>query len=49
VRALPPKTVCRGRGWAPWKALITLVDYIDSDPVAEAITRRVIGDVLEET
>jgi len=29
--------------------LITLVDYIDSDPVAEAITRRVIGDVLEET
>jgi aminoglycoside phosphotransferase (APT) family kinase protein len=42
-------TWARGRGWALWKALITLVDYIDNDPVSEATTRRVIDDVLEET
>jgi aminoglycoside phosphotransferase (APT) family kinase protein len=41
-------TWARGRGWALWKALITLVDYIDTDPVAEATTRRIIDDVLGE-
>jgi aminoglycoside phosphotransferase (APT) family kinase protein len=46
--AVDSATWARGRGWALWKALITLVDYIDTDPVAEATTRRIIDDVLGE-
>jgi aminoglycoside phosphotransferase (APT) family kinase protein len=41
-------TWARGRGWALWKALITLVDYVGTDPVAEATTRRIIDDVFGE-
>jgi aminoglycoside phosphotransferase (APT) family kinase protein len=41
-------TWARGRGWAVWKALITLVDYIDTDPGAAATTRRIIDDVLAD-
>jgi aminoglycoside phosphotransferase (APT) family kinase protein len=47
--AVDSATWARGRGWALWKALITLVDYIDTDPVAEAITRHIIDDVLGES
>jgi aminoglycoside phosphotransferase (APT) family kinase protein len=38
----------RGRGWALWKALITLADLIDTDPVQAAVSRRVIDDILDE-
>jgi aminoglycoside phosphotransferase (APT) family kinase protein len=40
-------TWSRGRGWALWKALITLVDHLEEDrPVAAAESRRVIERVL---
>ena len=38
----------RGRGWALWKALITYVGSLETDPAAEAMARRVIDDVLDE-
>jgi aminoglycoside phosphotransferase (APT) family kinase protein len=42
-----PGTWARGRAWALWKSLITLVDQIDSDPTA-ASNRRVIDEVVAE-
>jgi aminoglycoside phosphotransferase (APT) family kinase protein len=41
-------TWARGRGWALWKALITLAGSIDTDPVAAATARRVVDEVLAE-
>ncbi len=41
-------TWARGRGWALWKALITLAEYLDTDPVAAAAARRVIDHVLDD-
>jgi aminoglycoside phosphotransferase (APT) family kinase protein len=38
----------RARGWAMWKALISLVDHLKDDPVKAAIDRRVIDEVVEE-
>ena len=38
----------RGRGWALWKALITYVGSLETDPAAAATARRVIDDVLDE-
>ncbi len=43
-----PGTWSRGRGWAMWKALITLVGHLDRDPVAAAQSRRVITRVLAD-
>jgi aminoglycoside phosphotransferase (APT) family kinase protein len=43
-----PGTWSRGRGWALWKALIMLVDQIESDPEAAAVSRRVIDRVLAD-
>jgi aminoglycoside phosphotransferase (APT) family kinase protein len=43
-----PGTWSRGRGWALWKALISLVGSLDSDPEAAAINRRVIERVLAD-
>lgn len=40
-------TWTRGRAWALWKALITLEDYLDSDPIKAAQARAVIEAVLE--
>lgn len=40
------ETWARGRGWALWKALITLVEHIDTNPVEAATARRIIDDVL---
>jgi aminoglycoside phosphotransferase (APT) family kinase protein len=37
----------RGRGWALWKALITLARVVDEDPGAAARSRRVIHEVLQ--
>jgi aminoglycoside phosphotransferase (APT) family kinase protein len=39
-----PGTWSRGRGWALWKALITLV----GDPEGSAVTRRIIDRVLAD-
>jgi aminoglycoside phosphotransferase (APT) family kinase protein len=41
-------TWSRGRGWALWKALITLVGDLDRDPAAAAVSRRVIERVLAD-
>lgn len=38
----------RSRGWALWKAVITLVEHIDTNPREAAISRRVIDDVLTD-
>jgi aminoglycoside phosphotransferase (APT) family kinase protein len=43
-----PGTWSRARGWALWKALISLVGSLDSDPEAAAVNRRVIERVLAD-
>jgi aminoglycoside phosphotransferase (APT) family kinase protein len=41
-------TWARGRGWALWKALVTLVDQLGRDPAGAATSRRVIDRVLAD-
>jgi len=41
-------TWSRGRGWALWKALITLVGYLDRDSPRAALPRRDIREVLAD-
>jgi aminoglycoside phosphotransferase (APT) family kinase protein len=41
-------TWSRGRGWALWKALITLVGQLDGDPRGAAVSRRVVERVLAD-
>ncbi len=41
-------TWSRGRGWALWTALITLVDQIGSDADGERVSRQVIDQVLAD-
>jgi aminoglycoside phosphotransferase (APT) family kinase protein len=41
-------TWARGRGWALWKALITLAEYRFSDATKAAEARRVLNEVLME-
>ncbi|MBC7528488.1 MAG: aminoglycoside phosphotransferase family protein [Chthonomonadaceae bacterium] len=41
-------TWARGRGWALWKALITLVQHIDTNPIEEDKARHVIDEVLAD-
>lgn len=41
-------TWSRGRGWALWKALISLVSALDDDPASEATNRYVIQQVLAD-
>ncbi len=38
----------RGRGWALWKALITLAGHIDADPPVAAKVRREIDDIVAD-
>jgi aminoglycoside phosphotransferase (APT) family kinase protein len=38
----------RGRGWALWKALITLAEYAQTDPLKAKEARRVIDEVLSD-
>jgi len=38
----------RARGWALWKALITLVRHIEADPVEAARARRVLDAVIAD-
>jgi aminoglycoside phosphotransferase (APT) family kinase protein len=46
--SVDPATWARGRGWALWKALITVAEHVDTDPARAAPARRVIDDVLDE-
>jgi aminoglycoside phosphotransferase (APT) family kinase protein len=41
-------TWSRGRGWALWKALVTLVQHLDRNPIAAAASRRVIERVVAD-
>jgi aminoglycoside phosphotransferase (APT) family kinase protein len=41
-------TWSRGRGWALWKALISLVGQLEHEPAAAAVSRRVIERVLAD-
>ena len=45
---LDSSTWARGRGWALWKALITLAYYMHTDPRKAAEARRVIAEVLTD-
>ncbi len=45
---LDDATWARGRAWALWKALITLVDHRDTDPVQADGARQVIDAVLAD-
>ena len=41
-------TWARARGWALWKALNTLVEYIDTNPTKSAEARRIIAEVIAD-
>ena len=43
-----PGSWARGRGWALWKALITLAEHLNTDPSKAAEARRVIDEILSE-
>jgi aminoglycoside phosphotransferase (APT) family kinase protein len=45
---LDAATWARARGWALWKALITLAEHIDSNPEKSAEARRVINEILSD-
>lgn len=45
---LDQATWARGRGWALWKALITLVEYLGTNPAKAEDARRVIDAVLAD-
>jgi aminoglycoside phosphotransferase (APT) family kinase protein len=45
---LDAATWARGRGWAIWKALITLAGNLDTDAGATSAARHVIDEVLAE-
>jgi aminoglycoside phosphotransferase (APT) family kinase protein len=38
----------RGRGWALWKALITLAEYIQTEPLKAREAQRVINEVVAD-
>lgn len=46
--AVDQATWARGRGWALWKALITLVEHIKTNPVEASKARSVINQVLSD-
>ena len=48
ARALDPATWTRARGWAIWKAMITLVQLRDTNPIEAEKQRRIIRDVLDD-
>ncbi|MEA2251898.1 MAG: hypothetical protein QOG70_2140 [Solirubrobacteraceae bacterium] len=41
-------TWSRGRGWALWKALITLAGQLERDAPAAAVSRRVVDEILAD-
>ena len=46
---LSPATWARARGWALWKALITVAEYRGTQPLKAEEARRVIGEVLADS
>jgi len=46
--ALPLAAWARARGWALWKALITLLEYRQTDQQKAASARNVINEVLDD-
>jgi aminoglycoside phosphotransferase (APT) family kinase protein len=44
-----PGTWSRGRGWALWKALITLVGHLERGAPEAALTRREIDEILTDS
>lgn len=45
---LDDRTWARGRGWALWKHLITLVEHLNINPMEAARARRVIDEVVAD-
>jgi len=45
---LDDATWARGRGWTLWKALITLAEHVDTDPLEAERARHVIYEVLAD-
>ena len=45
---LDPTTWKRARGWAIWKAMITLVQLRDANPTEAEKQRRIVRDVLDD-
>jgi len=45
---LDDATWARGRGWTLWKALITLAEHINTDPLQAGKARRVIDEVFAD-
>jgi aminoglycoside phosphotransferase (APT) family kinase protein len=41
-------TWARGRGWAMWKALITLAEHVDTNPAEAGKARLAIDEVLSD-
>ncbi len=41
-------TWARGRGWALWKALITLAEHLNTNPLEAGKARRVVDEVLAD-
>lgn len=46
--SLDGDTWIRGRGWALWKALITLVEHLGTNSLQAEKARRVIGEALKD-
>lgn len=46
--ALDSATLARARGWALWKALITLVEYVETDIQKSKIAKHIIKEVLDD-
>ena len=42
------ETWTRGRGWAIWKAMIVLVEQLDTDPGEAELTKNVIGKIIAD-
>ncbi len=45
---LDSATWARGRGWALWKGLITLAEYINTNSFKAGEARRVVDEVLPD-
>jgi aminoglycoside phosphotransferase (APT) family kinase protein len=41
-------TWTRGRGWAIWKAMIVLVEQLETDPDGAELTKNVIGKIIAD-
>jgi aminoglycoside phosphotransferase (APT) family kinase protein len=46
--AFDEATWTRGRGWAIWKAMIVLVEQLDTDSAEAELTKGVIGEIISD-